>query len=64
MPWPVMAKLLSIIPSDMTEWATINWLFETRRRLDGVCPADRLASEPQKVIEAAINDFEPPLSSW
>lgn len=64
MPRPVMAKLLSIIPADMSDWATINWLFQARKSFDGACPAYRLASEPEKVIEAAINDFDPPLTTW
>lgn len=63
-PWPVTAKLLSILPADMSDWATINWLFQGRRSLGGECPADCLASVPEKVLEAARDDFAPSPTTW
>ncbi|AHX16390.1 hypothetical protein CH75_16720 [Dyella jiangningensis] len=61
---PVMAEILAVIPSDTGEWATINWLFQRRRSLDGKRPADVLASAPTLAIKAARDDFMPSDADW
>lgn len=61
---PVMAKILAVIPCDMGEWATINWLFQGRRSLDGKRPADILSSAPTLAIKAALDDFMPSNADW
>lgn len=63
-PRPAMIELLSIIPSDTTAWETVNWLFQRRKTLQGGCPADFLATQPDLALQAARDDFQPPLSSW
>ncbi|WP_130617556.1 hypothetical protein [Dyella amyloliquefaciens] len=60
----VMEELLAVIPPDTGEWATINWLFEGRRSLDGKCPADFLSSAPTLSVKAAREDFMPSEADW
>lgn len=54
---PVIAQLLSVLPSTLDEWDRLHWLFTARRSLSGNAPAALLSTRPQEVLAAATGAF-------
>lgn len=54
---PVIARVLSVLPTTLDDWERVQWLFSSWRGLWGRTPAELLATHPEEVLAAAIESF-------
>lgn len=55
-PYPLMKRVLDVLPDDMTSWQTAFWLVSPSSALDGGLPLDAIRRGDESVVDAALNE--------
>lgn len=57
-PYKAMADIIAIFKGHKSEWGMAFWFQSVNSYLGGKRPQDLLASEPERVIEAALDEIQ------
>lgn len=58
-PYPALARILAIFDGKKSPWGCAFWFEGVNGFLDGKAPKDVLATDPDRVIQAAAREIEP-----